>query len=98
MVSPKYHTPTSIGITATASCYSYLTKSNFVMSATNATNAKSTSGTSQSVSSKVYTNSLITSNTTSKSWNITVSSSTPYIYISADKDNAYVLNVRVAYQ
>ncbi len=98
MVSPKHHTPASIGITATAACYAYLSKANFVMSATNATNAKSTSGTSQSVSGKVYTNNLIASNTTSKSWNITVSSETPYIYISADKDNTYVLNVRVAYQ
>ncbi len=98
MVSPKHHTPTSIGITATAACYAYLSKANFVMSATNATNAKSTSGTSQSVSGKVYTNSMIANNTTSKSWNINVSSDTPYIYISADKNDAYVLNVRVAYQ
>ena len=104
MVSPKYHTPSSIDITATASCFGYssnifsLGSTNFVMGATSATNTKSTSGTEQSVSNKVYTNSLIVDNATSKSWNITISSSTPYIYIGANKDNAYVLKVSVAYK
>lgn len=104
MVSPEYHTPSSIDITATASCFGYssnlfsLGSTNFVMGATSATDTKSTSGTEQSVSNKVYTDSLIVDNATSKSWNITISSSTPYIYIGANKDNAYVLNVRVTYQ
>ena len=98
MVSPKHHTPASIAITATASCYAYLAKAKFAMSATSATNTKSTSGTEQEVSSKVYTNSMIANNTTSKSWDITISSSTPYIYIGANKDNAYVLKVSVAYK
>lgn len=99
MVSPKYHTPESIGITATALCYGYLTSPKFVMSATSATNTKSTSGTEQSVSSKVETaRERCLNAATSKSWNITVSSSTPYVYISANKDNAFVFRVSVAYQ
>ena len=104
MVSPKHHTPSSIDITATASCFGYTSNAfspgstNFVMGATSATNTKSTSGTEQSVSNKIYVDKNIVSNATSKSWNITISSSTPYIYIGANKDNAYVLNVRVAYK
>lgn len=97
MVSPKHHAPASIAITATASCFAYMSKADFVMSATNATNAKSTSGTEQSVSSSVWTTS-IASKSTSKSWGITVSGSTPYIYISANKNNTYVVKVSVAYQ
>ncbi len=102
MVSPKHHVPASTNITATASCFAYkwiaTGSAKFVMSATNATNAKSTSGTEESVSNKIFTDYRITENATSKSWNITISSSTPYIYIGANADDTYVLNVRVQYQ
>ena len=102
MVSPKYHTPAATDITATASCFAYRTiasgSANFVMSATSATNTKSTSGTEQSVSYKIFTDYRIVNNATSKSWNITISSSTPYIYIGANADNTYVLKVSVAYK
>ena len=102
MVSPKYHTPASIDITATASCYAYKWvasgSANFVMGATSATNTKSTSGTEQSVSNKINVDSNIVKNATSKSWNITISSTTPYIYIGANQDDTYVLKVSVAYR
>ena len=102
MVSPKHHVPASTNITATASCFAYkwiaTGSAKFVMSATNATNAKSTSGTEESVSNKIYVDYRIAENATSKSWNITISNSTPYIYISANADDTYVLNVRVNYQ
>ena len=102
MVSPKYHTPASIDITATALCYAYRWvasgSANFVMGATSATNTKSTSGTEQSVSNKINVDSNIVKNATSKSWNITISSTTPYIYIGANGDDTYVLKVSVAYR
>ncbi|MBE6174151.1 MAG: hypothetical protein E7147_01220 [Rikenellaceae bacterium] len=105
IVSPKYGLPNNqtVSVATTLTCMYYQTvagrSSTFTVGATNATNAKSTSGSGQTVKSIINTDeSLCLKNASVLNYTMSLSSSTPYISIAGDKNDCIVFYVDVKYK
>ena len=105
IVSPKYGLPNNqtVSVATTLTCMYYQgvagRSSTFTVGATNATNAKSTSGSGQTVKSIINTDeSRCLKNASVLNYTMSLSSSTPYISIAGDKNDCIVFYVDVKYK
>ncbi len=105
IVSPKFEIPSEVTVDTSTdlTCQFYAgyssSKATFTIGATNATNSKSTSGSGQQVKYNVNTDEKLSlQNAHTLNYTTSVSSATPYLYVSGDKEFCVVFYVDVRYK
>ena len=105
IVSPKFEIPSEVTVDTSTdlTCQFYASysssKATFTIGATNATNSKSTSGSGQQVKYNVNTDEKLSlENAHTLNYTTSVSSATPYLYVSGDKEFCVVFYVDVRYK